>query len=182
MSHPIPSETIQYESSVDALRQELATEKRLRKDSEKEAKRLNRQHFAYRDIQAIYSRLKFDAEHDAQAPIDEHYREALYLARDVASALSEVLETSPEIDGAVHPKGSSARERARAKLKRLEALEYPRPRLITVIIEGGIVQDVTGIPSGYELHVEDHDDGDTSHPSWNEGKQCFITIFDGDEA
>ena len=53
-------------------------------------------------------------------------------------------------------------------------------KIITVTIEGGIVQDVTGVPSGYELHVEDHDDGDTSHPSWNEGKQCFITIFDGE--
>jgi hypothetical protein len=179
MSQPIPSETIQYESSVDALRQELAAEKRLRKSAEKEAKRLNRQHFAYRDIQAIYSRLKSDAERDAQGPIDEHYREALCLARDLASALSQVLETSPEIDNAVYPKGSSARKKARAELERSEALVEPRARLITVTLEGGIVQDVTGLPKGYELRVEDHDEGDASHPSWDEEKQCFVTIYEG---
>jgi hypothetical protein len=172
----------QHDQDRVVLEKELAEEKRLRRSAEKEAKRLNRQHFAYRDIQAIYSRLKFDAERDAQEPIDEHYREALYLARDLASALSEVLETSPEIDDAVHPKGSNARKRARTDLERLEALGVPRSRLITVTIEGGIVQDVTGLPQGYELHVEDHDEGDTSHPSWDAQKRCFVTIFDGGAA
>jgi hypothetical protein len=165
----------QHDQDRVNLEKELAEEKRLRRSAEKEAKRLNRQHFAYRDIQAIYSRLMVDAEHDAQAPIDEHYREALYLARDVASALSEALETSPEIDNAVHPKGSSARKRARAELERLEVLGHPRPRIITVIIEGGIVQDVTGILTGYELH----DEGDESHPSWDAEKECFVTIYEG---
>jgi hypothetical protein len=52
---------------------------------------------------------------------------------------------------------------------------------IIVAIEGGIVQDVTGLPAGYELHVEDRDEGDTSHPSWDAEKQCFVTVFEGDE-
>jgi hypothetical protein len=53
------------------------------------------------------------------------------------------------------------------------------PKIITVTIEGGIVQDVTGIPAGYELHVEDHDEGDESHPAWNADKKCFVTIYEG---
>jgi hypothetical protein len=71
-----------------------------------------------------------------------------------------------------------------AGFKDLTKYEGPRPQLptITVSLEGGIVQDVTGVPKGYELHVEDHDEGETSHPSWDEDKKCFVTIFDGEEA
>jgi hypothetical protein len=56
------------------------------------------------------------------------------------------------------------------------------PRIITVTIEGGLVQDVTGVPHGYELHVEDHDEGDETQPQWNADKECFITIYEGDAA
>ena len=52
-------------------------------------------------------------------------------------------------------------------------------KIITVTVEGGLVQDVTGVPEGYELHVEDYDADDTSHPSWNVEKQCGVTIYDG---
>jgi hypothetical protein len=55
-------------------------------------------------------------------------------------------------------------------------------KTITVTVEGGLVQDVTGIPEGYELHVEDHDDSDTSHPSWDPEKKCFVAIYVGGEA
>jgi hypothetical protein len=50
---------------------------------------------------------------------------------------------------------------------------------IVVQVKGGLVQDVTGVPEGYELRVEDYDEGDTSHPSWNAEKDCFVTVFDG---
>jgi len=53
------------------------------------------------------------------------------------------------------------------------------PKIITVTIQGGLVQDVTGVPKGYELHVEDHDEGDESHPAWNAEKECFVTIYEG---
>ena len=52
-------------------------------------------------------------------------------------------------------------------------------KIITVHVEGGLVQDVTGVPMGYELRVEDYDTNDTSHPSWNARKQCGVTIYDG---
>jgi hypothetical protein len=52
-------------------------------------------------------------------------------------------------------------------------------KVITVTIEGGTVQDVTGVPKGYELHVEDRDDGDESHPSWDAEKECFVSIYEG---
>ena len=53
------------------------------------------------------------------------------------------------------------------------------PKIITVTIEGGLVQDVTGVPQGYELHVEDHDQGDESHPQWDAEKECFVTLYEG---
>ena len=52
-------------------------------------------------------------------------------------------------------------------------------KTITVHVEGGLVQDVTGIPTGYELRVEDYDTNDTSHPSWDVEKECSVTIYDG---
>jgi hypothetical protein len=51
--------------------------------------------------------------------------------------------------------------------------------IITITVEGGIVQDVTGLPEGYELHVEDYDGGDPTYPSWDADKNCFVTIYDG---
>lgn len=59
------------------------------------------------------------------------------------------------------------------------ALGSSAPQIITVRVEGGLVQDVTGIPAGYALHVEDYDGEDTSHPAWNAEKECFVTIYDG---
>lgn len=54
------------------------------------------------------------------------------------------------------------------------------PKTITIHIEGGLFQDVTGIPPGYGVHIHDHDEGDTSHPSWNAEKGCFVTVYGGD--
>ena len=53
-----------------------------------------------------------------------------------------------------------------------------RPRIITVRVEGGLVQEVSGVPEGYELRVEDYDQGDTDHASWNPEKRCFVTIYE----
>ena len=52
---------------------------------------------------------------------------------------------------------------------------------ITIHLEGGLVQDVTGIPPGVEVRVEDHDEGDTSHPSWDAEKGCFVTVYGGED-
>jgi hypothetical protein len=50
-------------------------------------------------------------------------------------------------------------------------------KIITIRVEGGLVQEVTGIPAGYEVHVQDYDDGDESHPAWNADKGCFVEIY-----
>jgi hypothetical protein len=57
-------------------------------------------------------------------------------------------------------------------------MSQPR-KIITVRVEGGLVQDVTGVPEGYELHIEDYDYGDDSNPNWNAEKECFVTIYEG---
>lgn len=56
---------------------------------------------------------------------------------------------------------------------------HRQPKIITVRVEGGLVQDVTGIPAGYALHVEDYDEIDPSHPGWDASKECVVTIYDG---
>ncbi|HEX3747681.1 MAG TPA: hypothetical protein VHW09_27285 [Bryobacteraceae bacterium] len=53
-------------------------------------------------------------------------------------------------------------------------------KTITVHVEGGLVQDVTGIPPGVEVRVEDYDEGDRSHPLWDAEKGCFVTVYGGD--
>ena len=58
----------------------------------------------------------------------------------------------------------------------------PAVKTITIHLEGGLVQDVTGIPPGVEVRVEDYDEGDTSHPSWDEEKGCFVTVYGGEGA
>ena len=50
------------------------------------------------------------------------------------------------------------------------------PKIINVKIHRGLIEDVTGIPEGYELHVEDYDGDDTAHPAWDAKKECFVTI------
>ena len=42
------------------------------------------------------------------------------------------------------------------------------------------MQDVAGLPPGFEARVEDHDDGDPDHPSWDASKGCFVTVYEGD--
>jgi hypothetical protein len=61
-----------------------------------------------------------------------------------------------------------------------EGTALPAPsKTITIHLEGGLVQHVTGIPARYEVRVEDYDEGDMEHPSWDEEKQCFVTVYEG---
>jgi len=68
-----------------------------------------------------------------------------------------------------------------AGFKDLTRYDGPKPAkpVITVTIEGGLVQEVTGIPNGYELHVEDHDEGDETQPQYDPEKGCFVTVYEG---
>jgi hypothetical protein len=52
-------------------------------------------------------------------------------------------------------------------------------KIIVVLVEGGLVTEISGVPEGYELRVEDYDAADTSHPSWDADKQCSITAYTG---
>jgi len=79
------------------------------------------------------------------------------------------------------PACSSRCDTARA-IESADDMPMPQAGIISVRVEGGLVQDVSGVPEGYELRVEDYDEGDTEHPSWNPGKGCFVTIYEGGAA
>jgi hypothetical protein len=51
---------------------------------------------------------------------------------------------------------------------------------IIVHVEGGMVQDVTGIPPGVEVRVEDYDHADDTQPTWDAEKGCHVTVYGGD--
>jgi hypothetical protein len=104
----------------------------------------------------------------------ERHREA-YLALQYANHtnLAELKKQYLLAVDAVHSIGAQSTEGAKPS---------PSPKTITVHVEGGMVQDVTGIPTGYEVRVEDRDEGDTSHPSWDGEKGCFVTVYGGDNA
>jgi len=68
---------------------------------------------------------------------------------------------------------------ARTAVALAEEVPTSAASTITVHVEGGMVADVTGIPAGYEVRVEDYDEGDASHPAWNPQKECFVTVYDG---
>lgn len=55
----------------------------------------------------------------------------------------------------------------------------PAKGTITVTVQGGLVQDVTGIPSGVTVEILDFDEGDESHPTWNAARACFVTQYGG---
>jgi|GEM_PF-6197676 len=52
-----------------------------------------------------------------------------------------------------------------------------QPRPIVVCIHGGVVTDVSGVPEGYELHIEDYDVIDPEHPQWNVEKECLTSVY-----
>jgi hypothetical protein len=61
-----------------------------------------------------------------------------------------------------------------------ESKTPPHPvKTITVKIHRGLFEDVTGLPEGYELRVEDYDGDDTSHPAWVAEKACYVTVYQG---
>jgi hypothetical protein len=76
----------------------------------------------------------------------------------------------------------AAIELARAAIAETEgAAVSPAPaKAITIHIEGGLVQDVNGIPAGYEVRVEDYDFPDTGDDSWDAEKKCVVTVYGGD--
>jgi len=52
-------------------------------------------------------------------------------------------------------------------------------KVITVQVKGGLVQDITGLPADFELRVEDYDVQDPGHDSWDAGKECVVTVYEG---
>jgi hypothetical protein len=53
------------------------------------------------------------------------------------------------------------------------------PTIITIKIKRGLMQEVTAIPEGHKLRVEDYDGDDISHPEWDAEKECLVTVYDG---
>jgi hypothetical protein len=112
---------------------------------------------------------------------------------DLVEALERYLDVRPAFRlKPIGAPGSAARQEqsdsiaaedfARAVLAKAQGNRLSPLKTITVHLEGGLVHDVTGIPAGYEVRVEDHDEGDTSHPSWDAEKGCFVTVFGGEGA
>jgi hypothetical protein len=94
-----------------------------------------------------------------------HYGVTL-LARKRKQRLSETLRQI--IDGALSGKlGDGPEERSAQKA------------VITVHVEGGMVQDVSGVPAGYELRVEDYDHADETQPTWDAARYCNVTVYGG---
>jgi hypothetical protein len=52
-------------------------------------------------------------------------------------------------------------------------------RIITVQVKGGLIQDVTGLPPGCDLSVEDYDVQNPGDDSWDAEKECVVTIYEG---
>ena len=57
----------------------------------------------------------------------------------------------------------------------------PQPQTIHVVVVGGVVQDVLGVPSGVEVHVLDYDiDSQSSERiqlSPIDGEPCSIAVY-----
>jgi hypothetical protein len=51
-------------------------------------------------------------------------------------------------------------------------------KIITVQIRRGLITEVSGLPKGYLLRVEDYDVQDTDHSSWDPEKECVISIIE----
>ena len=51
---------------------------------------------------------------------------------------------------------------------------------ILITVEGGVIQDIEGVPAGIVVEVRDYDrDGDREHPTWSEEHQAFVGVWTG---
>jgi hypothetical protein len=73
------------QEQVGRLAAELKHERVLRRELEKQLRNLHAKTWAYKGIDDVYKSLKQAAEYDAQAPIDEHYRDVLGVLDAIAS-------------------------------------------------------------------------------------------------
>ena len=53
------------------------------------------------------------------------------------------------------------------------------PTIITIQIHRGLITDVSDLPEGFELRVEDYDMDDEAHPQWDAEKGCIVTVYEG---
>lgn len=92
--------------------------------------------------------------------------------------------SSPRFEGDTQPPDTEPTCSSRCQTARLvelaNSLPASRPGIITIQIHRGLMTDVSGLPRGYELHVEDYDVDDTAHPEWNAEKECVVNVYEGD--
>src|ERR1700761_1299900 len=74
-----------FPEQISRLTAELEQERKWRLEMEFRWREADKKLCAYRNLDAIYSSLKMDAERAAQAPIDNHYRQALDVLYAIAS-------------------------------------------------------------------------------------------------
>jgi len=113
--------------------------------------------------------LHFDAEEEEEP----HYPCALCQSVDTAKPKGKKRPGNPE------PTCSSRCQAARVIESAAEVL-VPEPAVITIQIHRGLMTDISGLPPGYALHVEDYDVDDTEHPDWNAEEECTITVYEAD--
>jgi len=70
---------------IAKLTKDLESERSYRNQLEKDLQKQRRAHWAYKAIDDLYKSIRRDAEYDAQAPIDEHYRHLLAVLEAIAS-------------------------------------------------------------------------------------------------
>lgn len=73
------------QEQIARLTRELESERFYRRQIEKDSQKLRRAHWVYKTIDDLYKSLKRDAENNAQAPFDEHFRECLYGLQAIAA-------------------------------------------------------------------------------------------------
>jgi hypothetical protein len=131
MTHPLPSETIEYERYVDGLRRSNA-----------------------------------------------ELTEALTASNHLMEVATDTLLLP---DAMAHKAIKRQQVKNRGVLANTNTVTTsPAAKAITIHVEGGMVADVTGIPAGYEVRVEDYDVQNPGDDSWDAEKGCAVTVYGGD--
>jgi hypothetical protein len=103
-------------------------------------------------------------------------KELLAALRGCVFALDKNIEGPGPSPRAALEMANSAIARATGGVRRNQ------PHAITVQVHRGLITDVSGLPEGYELRVEDYDVDDTGDPRWNAKKECVISVYGEGEA
>lgn len=116
---------------------------------------------------------------------DEHYDgndEQIADLKDLVDTLTDALDatvTQMEQCAKMFRDDVEYMDALRLARKALKAKRgEPVKQVIVVDVEGGLVQNVSGVPFGVKVEIVDHDEGDTSHPSYDEEREAFVSVYE----